>query len=107
MGRKLEFEAWPDHDRWAFQALFREGGLLDDQGPLAHWRPVSRETMRRQYALWLGWIADAEPEALVLGPADRASPDRLQRWCAAMEDHKPATLLGYVGAVLLHRPRVS
>ncbi|WP_211299577.1 tyrosine-type recombinase/integrase [Pukyongiella litopenaei] len=81
-------------------ALFATGGLLDDQGPLTHWRAISREAMKRQYGLWLGWLSQAEPEALGLCPVERATPKRLRAWLAAMGSLAPATLLGYVGAVV-------
>ena len=100
MGKSMPLQSWPEADRNAFLALFAEGGLLDDRGPLAHWRAPSRDAMERQYGLWLGWISRAEPEALELGPVERASPDRLRAWLASMDSFAPATLLGYVGAVV-------
>lgn len=100
MGKVLQPHHWPDADRAAFLALFAEGGLLDDQGPLAHWRAQSREAMKRQYGLWLGWVSRTEPEALGLRPIERATSKRLRVWLAAMDNLAPATLLGYVGAVV-------
>ena len=100
MRKDMQLQQWPDADRTAFMALFKEGGLLDDRGQLAHWRPLSRELMQRQYGKWLGWVSQAEPEALVLGPVERATPARLRAWLAAMDSLAPATLLGYVGAVV-------
>ena len=100
MGTSLLLHNWPDADRNAFTALFAEGGLLDDQGPLAHWRASSREAMKRQYGYWLGWVTQAEPDALALPPVDRATPQRLRAWLASMDSLAPATLLAYVGAVV-------
>ncbi|MEQ8376532.1 MAG: tyrosine-type recombinase/integrase [Roseibium aggregatum] len=100
MSKSLLFDNWPDADRNAFTALFAQGGLLDDQGPLAHWRASSREAMKRQYGYWLGWVTQAEPEALVVDPVARATPQRLRAWLASMVGLAPATLLGYVGAVV-------
>ena len=100
MGTSLLLHDWPEADRNAFAALFAHGGLLDDQGPLAHWRVPSREAMKRQYGYWLGWVTQAEPAALVLDPVARATPQRLRAWLASMEGLAPATLLGYVGAVV-------
>ncbi len=100
MGASLALHSWPDADRRAFAALFTSGGLLDDHGPLAHWRDISREEMKRQYGRWLTWIALTEPKALQIRPEERASPQRLRLWRASMDSLAPATLLGYVGAVI-------
>ncbi|SMX33423.1 tyrosine-type recombinase/integrase [Maliponia aquimaris] len=100
MGKPLPLTHWPVADRMAFAALFAEGGLLDDRGPLAHWRAPSRDTMQRQYGLWLHWVSMAAPEVLLLDPVQRATADRLRAWLASMDGLAPATLLGYVGAIL-------
>lgn len=99
MGTSLLLHHWPDADRNALTALFAQGGLLDDNGALAHWRAPSRKVMERQYGQWLGWVAREEPEALVLGPTERATVKRLRAWLASMDSLAPATLFGYVGAV--------
>ncbi len=100
MGKSMPLQSWPEADRNAFLALFAEGGLLDDRGPLAHWREASREAMKNQYGLWLRWIAQTEPEVLRLDPVERATPQRLRTWLASMNTLAPATLLGHVGAVV-------
>lgn len=100
MASALPFQNWPDADRYAFDALFAQGGLLDDHGPLGHWRPLSRNLMQNQYARWLGWIAQAQPEALALMPCERATSERLQAWLAAMDKLAPSTQLGHVGTVV-------
>lgn len=100
MGKSLHLHHWPDADRTAFLALFAEAGLLDDRGPLAHWRAPSRESMKRQYGLWLAWVSQADPEALRLDPVERATAKRLRAWLATMDSFAPATLLGYVGTVV-------
>jgi integrase len=100
MGNALSRNRWPDIDQHTFASLFVEGGLLDDRGPLAHWRNTSRIAMERQYGTWLGWVSQAVPEALLLDPVERATPERLRAWIAANDRLTPATLLGYVGTVV-------
>lgn len=100
MANALPLQNWPDADRYAFDALFAQGGLLDDHGPLGHWRPLSRNLMRSQYGRWLGWVSEAQPEALAFSPCERATADRLQAWLAAMDSLAPATQLGHVGTVV-------
>ncbi|WP_375569802.1 site-specific integrase [Seohaeicola saemankumensis] len=100
MSNTLPLQYWPAADRHAFDALFAQGGLLDDHGPLGHWRPLSRELMQNQYGRWLGWVSEAQPEALAFPPCERATAERLQYWLAAMDSLAPATRLGHVGAVV-------
>ncbi len=100
MSNTLPLQYWPAADRHAFDALFAQGGLLDDHGPLGHWRPLSRELMQNQYGRWLGWVSEAQPEALAFSPCERATAERLQYWLAAMDSLAPATRLGHVGAVV-------
>ena len=100
MGEVTPLEHWPENDRAAFTALFTEGGLLDDRGPLVHWRGVSRKLMQRQYGLWLHWVFRTEPNSLHFAPAARATPERLRRWLTSIDHLAPATLLGYVDAVV-------
>lgn len=100
MGVALPLEAWPSADHNAFVALFAEDDLLDDRGPLAHWRAPSRSLMERQYGRWLGWISRVEPEALPLPPSERATYQRLHAWLISMDNLAPATLFGYLDAVV-------
>lgn len=100
MGIALPLEDWPASDQDAFVALFAEGSLLDDRGPLAHWRALSRSLMERQYGRWLAWISRVEPEAMAMPPVERATYQRLRSWRASMDNLVPATLFGYVDAVV-------
>lgn len=100
MGIALPLQDWPATDQNVFVALFAEGSLLDDRGPLAHWRALSRNLMERQYGRWLDWISQVEPEALALAPVERATYQRLHAWRDSMGDLVPATLFGYVNAVV-------
>lgn len=100
MGAVTPLEHWPENDRAAFTALFTEGGLLDDRGPLAHWKGVSRKLMQRQYGLWVHWVSCTEPNALHFDPVVRATSERLRSWLKSVDHLAPATLLGYIDAVL-------
>ena len=100
MGKTLPMNCWPEVDQRIFTALFAQGGLLDDRGPLAHWRGLSRGGMERQYGVWLGWVSQTTPEALLLDPVERTTPERLRAWLAALDELAPATLRGSVGTVV-------
>lgn len=55
--KHLPFEQWPSTDRAAWEALFREGDILNDAGTACHWAPATRHTNRMHYARWLRWCA--------------------------------------------------
>jgi hypothetical protein len=76
----LRLEDWPTSDRAAWEALFREGDLLDDHtGAALHWREATRKTNLKHYARWLGWCAatgrlEAPDRLSGLTPWERATP---------------------------------
>lgn len=73
--RQLPFADWPEADRRAWDALFREGDVFDNAGPARHWKPQTRTTNRKHYAQWLGWLAatgQLDPE---VEPWRRATPE--------------------------------
>jgi len=91
---------WSEADQEMWAALLRQDGPLDDAGALAHLRATSVAMLRARYARWLGWLAAAEPDALALPPAARATPARLQRWLEALAHVQPMSRLMFVDGVL-------
>lgn len=100
MGLVLPLAAWPAADRMLWDALFREGGPLDDRGALAQLRKTSRWTLLAHYGRWLGWLQAQDPEALDLPPVDRASLDRLRVWLADLAHTRPMSQWSFVGDVI-------
>ncbi len=82
----LPFVDWPAVDRAAWEALFREGDLLDGRGEAAHWAAATRKTNMSHYAGWLGWLAANDLPATETDPADRATPDRVKDYARALLD---------------------
>ncbi len=94
------FALWPDADREMWHSLRKHAGPLDDPGALSHLRETSCETLQRRYGRWIKWLSEAEPEAVALPPAERATLPRLQRWLADLEHTKPMTRLMFIDGVL-------
>ncbi len=97
MRKNLRFADWPEADRRAWEGLFAEGDVFDDAGLARHWRPATRRTNCRHYALWLGWHArrgELEPE---VAPAARVTPERVQAYAANLiETLAPCTAASIV-----------
>lgn len=91
---------WPPTDRALWDRIFREGDLLDDQGPLAHLRLTSRETLANGYGRWLAWLRDTQPDALKDPPATRVTLERLEAWLTDLAHTAPMSRLFFVDRVL-------
>lgn len=91
---------WPPTDRALWDRIFREGDLLDGQGPLAHLRLTSRETLANGYGRWLAWLRDAHPGVLTDPPDKRVTRERLEAWLADLAHTAPMSQLSFVDRVL-------
>ena len=77
-GGALLLSGWPAVDRAAWDALFREGDLLDGQGEAAHWSQATRRTNAQHYGRWLGWLLDNKLLTLGAAPYERAAPEHVE-----------------------------
>jgi integrase len=82
-------ERWPPADQELMERLFAGGGLLDERGPLAHVREISRRNLKHTYARWMGWLAQYEPECLKEPPLLRVTPERFRSWILSPEHLAP------------------
>ena len=82
----LPFEDWPYIDRRAWEGLFIEGDIFEDAGPGRHWRSTTRETNRRHYAYWLGWLARQGRLDPGLAPAGRVTPQQIEAYATNLTD---------------------
>ena len=58
----LRPDLWPETDQVEWSAAFSVGDPFDDQGPAAHWRPRSRQSVASGYGRWIGWLRDNDPQ---------------------------------------------
>jgi integrase len=82
----LPVTEWPAADRAAWEALFREGDLLDGRGEAAHWAPATRKTNQSHYARWLGWLAASDLLDADATPAERATPALVTDYARSLLD---------------------
>lgn len=95
--KHLHFERWPAADRAAWNAMFREGDILNDAGTACHWAASTRHTNMMHYARWLGWCAGVDRLTDAAAPHDRVTPEALESYArsllAAVAPRTVATML--------------
>jgi len=83
---ELPYTNWPATDRAAWDALFREGDLLDGQGEAVHWVEVTRRTNAKHYARWLGWLAASDLLECDAHPGERVTQERVEAYARSLID---------------------
>lgn len=96
----LPFNAWPQMDRDMWEALFRQGGLLDDVGALSHLRPTTQQMLETHYGRWLGWLNEVHPDSLLGPPTQRITNDRLSGWLKGLSLLSPTSQCMFVSSTL-------
>ncbi len=90
--KHLRIEDWPNADRQAFEAAFMPGDIFDDQcRPGANLSAGSRRKNQNSYGRWLGHLAVADPDALLIPPGERLSVDRMRRFVLELQDEVRVT----------------
>ena len=74
----LRLPQWPALDRQLWQAGLAEGDILEGETYAAGLRPATLRNSARGYGRWLGVLAQLDPPALHLPPADRVTPARMR-----------------------------
>ncbi|MHA3979800.1 hypothetical protein ACW9UR_19160 [Halovulum sp. GXIMD14794] len=91
--RTLRRPDWPAVDRAMWDALIRDGGVLNPSGPLAHLRPTSLKRHEEAYGIWLGYLAALGVDlAAKPDPAARATAERVDGFIGIQSDLAPITL---------------
>lgn len=69
---------WPDADCLAWEALFREGDILDGAGPCCHWSEGSRRKREQTYGHWLAYCRGQGIVDPPIDLMDRATEDAVR-----------------------------
>jgi len=85
---ELPLAAWPAEDRAAWDDLFRTGDLLDGQGAAVHWAEATRNTNRKHYARWLGWLVANDLLDNDLAPWERVTPASVEAYARSLIDRR-------------------
>ena len=83
-GVHLPIANWPDGDRAAWEALFREGDILDGRGADCCWTAATRATNLKHYARWLGWLAGTSTLEPDIAPWERVTRDRVEAYARSI-----------------------
>ena len=80
----LRVPDWPAPDRQLWLAGLEPGDILEGEAYAAGLRPTTLRNSARGYGRWLGVLAQVDPPALLLPPADRVSPARMRLFLKAL-----------------------
>ncbi len=91
-----QVQDWPATDRAAWFEMLRPGDILAPGGAAAHWAPATIHMNRRGYGRWLCFLADHDPAALALNPAERVTRSGVRAYLDALQqkDPSPYTVVG-------------
>lgn len=81
----MAFKHWPDADQRAWTAAINDGDMFDGRGPAAHWSDGTRRSTIHGYGRWLGHLANNDPRAHDLAPAERLTRDRIAAYIRILE----------------------
>jgi len=85
VNRSLRFCEWPIQDQAAWERAIVKGGLLDGQGPAAHWAEATKATNIHSYGRWLAFVAEDSPNLLEDDIAVRSRKDVVQRYVTHLQ----------------------
>lgn len=93
-------EQWPQADQAAWARARTPGGLLDDDGDAAEWRPATIRSVLGAYGRFLAFLDDQDLLDRKGGPADRLTPAVLDRYVAVLRQTcAPITVVSYVAVL--------
>ncbi len=97
----LPFSEWPEPDRSTWTRETSAGGLFDDPGLAAHWRPATSRRYTFAYGRWLRFLALRFPKALELDAALRISRERITAYVMLLldQDLSPTTVWSYLSSL--------
>ena len=97
----LPFSEWPPGDQSRWTMATRSGGLFDDAGLAAHWRPATSRRYIFAYGRWLRFLALRFPQTLILDAESRISRERVTAYVVLLHDQdlNPTTVWSYLSGL--------
>jgi integrase/recombinase XerD len=102
----LPVSDWPLAEREAWDVAHRRGGLLDDDGLAANWRPASSLMTARGYGRFLSFlivIGDLDPSEI---PATRITRPRVENYVAHLRQLNHSSTVAMLATQLAEAARV-
>ncbi|RTL63141.1 MAG: site-specific integrase [Hyphomicrobiales bacterium] len=101
----LAFEAWPVADQSLWRSLTASGHVLDQTGLGAHWRPATRNILRRDYGFWLAFLQTQDVDLEAEDPVTRFTRARVRGYTKSLSTHAASTQAGAIRSldVILRR----
>jgi integrase len=87
-GRFKDVEVWPEPDRSLWHRGLSPASLLDAGGHSLKWDPATVHMNCRAYASYLNWLEHTGQLRADEGAEQRATPERLDAYCADLESSK-------------------
>ena len=80
----VRFDDWPAADREAWYAALKDGDILDEPGPLAHYSSHRLGSVRTAYGRWLGFLREDLSGGIGSSGLDHIDRDRVSRFLEAL-----------------------
>lgn len=89
--RSMPLTEWPQRDRDLWEAAIREGDVLDESGPAAHWRPKTRARVVQNYGRWLTFLVRRHELEVDVSPARRVRQECVRAYIAEQRRQEVAS----------------
>lgn len=95
--RSLRVEEWPEADQALWHTATAKGGIFEDTGPAALWRPPTLERTRQGYGRWLSYLISSDQMSTEHLPHQRITLDVIRPYVLCLEDQvQPWTTWSYM-----------
>src|SRR5215470_11609300 len=102
----LPVSDWATADREAWDAAHRRGGLLDDDGLAAHWRPASSLMNAGGYGRFLSFLIESDDYDLSETPATRITRPRVEAFVEHLRERNHSSTVATRATQLTEAARV-
>lgn len=93
----VRFDDWPAADQEAWDVALRDGDVLDEPGPLAHYSPDRLISVRSAYGRWLGFLNGDLFVGIGSSGVSHIERDRVSRYFEALRcDLAPRSVVTYL-----------
>jgi integrase len=93
----VRFDEWPAADQQTWDAALRDGDVLDEPGPLAHYSPDRLISVRSAYGRWLGFLNGDLTEGIGSSGVGHIERERVSRYLEALRcDLAPRSVITYL-----------